>query len=282
MIAHLAGAGHRHVLRVACRTERGARPANEDFMGLADLGPRGLCCVLSDGAGGHGNGALAARITVDAVLEAWRQHPLFSPAGLASLISMAEQAVASEQPTSVSRREMTATVVMLCIDPRAERALWAHWGDSRLYWFRGGVVCSITQDHSVVQQLRKAGLYQDEDLRRLPHRNMLVGAVGADSQVPPSVLQQAVDLHAGDAFLLCSDGLWDRLDEPAMEAALKRCPSPAVWLERMAQSVLAADKPDQDNLSALAVWIAPGDDEADAAAPAPPSAAVATPEPDPS
>ena len=280
MIAHLAGAGHRHLMRVACRTERGARPANEDFMGLADLGPRGLCCVLSDGAGGHGNGALAARITVDAVLEAWRLHPLFSPAGLATLISMAEQAVAAEQPTSVSRRQMTATVAILCVDPLGARALWAHWGDSRLYWFRGGVVCSITQDHSVVQQLRKAGLYQDEDLRRLPHRNMLVGAVGADSQVPPSVLQQAVDLHAGDAFLLCSDGLWDRLDEPAMEAALKRCPSPAVWLDRMAQSVLAADKPDQDNLSALAVWIAPGDDDG-AAEPAPPDPAP-TAEPAPS
>jgi len=164
--------------------------------------------------------------------------------------------------------------VLLCIDPLHARALWAHWGDSRLYWFRGGVVCSITQDHSVVQQLRKAGLYQDEDLRQLPHRNVLVGAVGADSQVPPSVLQQAVDLHAGDAFLLCTDGLWDRLDEPAMEAALKHCPSPAVWLERMAKAVLAAEHPDQDNLSALAVWIAPGDDEADAEADA------TAPEPD--
>lgn len=262
MIAHLAGAGHRHVLRVAARTERGTRPANEDFMGLADIGARGVCCVLSDGAGGHGNGALAAQLTVDSVLEAWRNNPLFAPVGLASLISMAEQSVSTQQPTKVSRKHMTATVVLLCVDPVGGRALWAHWGDSRLYWFRGGVVCSITQDHSVVQQLRQAGLYKDEDVRQLPNRSVLVGAVGADSQVPPTVLQQPVDLHAGDAFLLCSDGLWENLDEAAMEAALHQCPSPALWLERMTQAVLAADKANQDNLSALAVWVAPSADDA--------------------
>jgi serine/threonine protein phosphatase PrpC len=269
LIAHIGGAGHRHVLRVAARTERGERHANEDFMGLADIGARGFCCALSDGAGGHGNGALAAALTVDSVLEAWRVNPLFAPVGLASLISMAEQAVSTQQPTAVSRKHMTATVVLLCIEPVSGRALWAHWGDSRLYWFRGGVVCSITQDHSVVQQLRQAGLYKDDDVRQLPNRNVLVGAVGADSQVPPTVLPQPVDVHSGDAFLLCSDGLWENLDEPAMEAALKDCPNPSVWLDRMTQSVLALGKPNQDNCSALAVWVSPGHDEGATEGPAP-------------
>ncbi|MGO8609299.1 protein phosphatase 2C domain-containing protein, partial [Rhizobium johnstonii] len=59
-------------------------------MGLMDLGAGGLCCTLADGAGGHGHGELAAQLTVQAVVDGFRQNPLFAPASLASLISQAE------------------------------------------------------------------------------------------------------------------------------------------------------------------------------------------------
>ena len=220
---------------------------------------------------------MAAATARASVLGAYAAHPGLDATLLRGLIEGANDAVVAKQQEGGPLAAMRTTAVLVAIDLHSHEMAWGHCGDSRAYLFRNGAVVARTTDHSVVQQLRKAGLYKDEDLRQLPHRNVLVGAVGADSQVPPSVLQQAVDLHAGDAFLLCSDGLWDRLDEPAMEAALKRCPSPAVWLDRMAQTVLAAGRPDQDNLSALAVWIAPGDDEAGAEPALPPAA-----EPDPS
>ena len=255
MIAHIAGEQHRYRLVMAALSERGGRVSNEDRLGMTDLGTRGFCCVLSDGAGGHGNGALAARLTVDSVLSGFRDNPLFAPAGMASLISLAEHTVSVEQPTSVSRKHMSATVVLLCIEPTMGRALWAHWGDSRLYWFRQGRVHRITEDHSVVQQLFQAGLYKNEDLRSLPNRSVLAGAVGAESQVPPTVLAQAVDLAEGDVFFLCSDGMWENLLESEMEAALMRAEAPDLWLDDMAAMVLSKGKTHQDNLSGLAVWV---------------------------
>ena len=104
MIAHIAGEQHRFRLVLSTLSERGGRASNEDYLGLIDLGSRGFCCALADGAGGHGNGALAARLTVDAVLGGFHGNPLFAPAGLASLISLAEHIGSHEQPTSMSRK----------------------------------------------------------------------------------------------------------------------------------------------------------------------------------
>ncbi len=252
---HLDGGNHRHLLQVASASSRGARPNNEDAMGLMDLGDQGLCCTLADGAGGHGHGELASQLTVQAVLAGFRDNPLFAPASLASLISQAEQRVCGQQSTSASRRHMSATVVVLCIDPRQGQALWAHWGDSRLYLFRSGRMHLRTQDHSIVQQLLHAGLYADQDPRRLPNRNVLAGAVGAQGQVPPTVCTDALALEPGDVFLLCSDGLWEDLHESQMEALLACSRNPDEWVQRMVEQVEALNKPHQDNLSALAVWV---------------------------
>ena len=255
MITHITGEAHRLQLSVSAITEKGGRASNEDYLGMIDLGSKGFCCTLADGAGGHGNGALAARLTVDAVLAGYRDNPMFAPASLASLIFRAEHTVSEEQPTSISRMHMSATVVLLCIEPVTGRALWAHWGDSRLYWFRGGKVRRMTEDHSVVQQLLHAGIYANGDPRSLPNRSVLAGAVGAESQVPPTVLHDSMELMEGDAFLLCSDGLWENLHETVMETALQTSERPDGWLQEMANAVLSKGHPHQDNLSALAVWV---------------------------
>ena len=246
MIAHIAGEQHRFRLVLSALSERGGRASNEDYLGLIDLGSRGFCCALADGAG---------------VLGGFHGNPLFAPAGLASLISLAEHIVSHEQPTSVSRKHMSATVVLMCIEPMTGRALWAHWGDSRLYWFRAGKVHRITEDHSVVQQLRQAGMYSGQDLRTLPNRSVLAGAIGAESQVPPSVLQEAVALQEGDAILMCSDGLWENIVEAEMESMLADAEAPDIWLDRMAQFVMSKGKANQDNLSAFAVWVSSNEDE---------------------
>nr|KAJ8743916.1 serine/threonine-protein phosphatase [Delftia sp. PS-11] len=255
MIVHFDGPGQRYGIQVASASFRGSRSSNEDAMGILSQGSQGLCCTLADGAGGHGHGELAAQLTVQAVLEGFRDNPLFAPASLASLISQAEHKVCGQQTASVSRMHMSATVVVLCLDVQQGRALWAHWGDSRLYLFRKGRVHVCTQDHSIVQQLLHAGLYEEADPRRLPNRNVLAGAIGAEGQVPPTVRADALVLEPGDVFLLCSDGLWEDLHETQMESLLARSRHPDEWIQRMVEHVASLGNPHQDNLSALTAWV---------------------------
>jgi serine/threonine protein phosphatase PrpC len=262
VITHIAGPAHRFRLSLASLSDSGGRPPNEDRLGMVDVAGRALCCVLADGAGGHGQGGLAARMTVDAVLDGFRESPLFAPAGMASLISMAEQAVAGEQPLSASRKHMSATVVLLCIELASGRALWAHWGDSRLYLFRAEATTRRTQDHSLVQQLLEAGLYREDETRHLPNRSVLAGAIGASSQVPPTVLAQPIALAPGDAFLLCSDGWWEALEDAEMQHALQASASAEAWLDTMAEAIRARRTSHQDNFSALALWVSANDEPA--------------------
>ena len=84
---------------------------------------------------------------------------------------------------------------------------WAHSGDSRLYRFRGDRVTFRTTDHSYVEQLVARGKISPEQALVHPNRNILVTSLGG-GEAPLINFGEAEDLLAGDAFLLCSDGLW--------------------------------------------------------------------------
>ena len=65
-------------------------------------------------------------------------------------------------------------------------------------------------------------------------------------------------LASGDALLLCSDGLWSAFDDVAMERSVVGCSGVQAWLDRLEAGVQQADRSDQDNYSALAVWCTAG------------------------
>ena len=60
----------------------------------------------------------------------------------------------------------------------------------------------------------------------------------------------------GDVFLLCTDGLWEYVDEALLQQTLQQARDPREWLSTLESLVLrnAAHKPSHDNFSALTVW----------------------------
>ena len=58
------------------------------------------------------------------------------------------------------------------------------------------------------------------------------------------------------AFLLCSDGFWELIEEKKMEATLKHAFDPDGWLASMREIVCKNGRgTNMDNYSAVAVWI---------------------------
>ncbi|MFN0184889.1 MAG: PP2C family protein-serine/threonine phosphatase [Aquabacterium sp.] len=244
-------------IELAILSKRGGRSYNEDACGHWHSDTH-LCCVVADGAGGHGGGDKASRLAVGAVIEGFAAQPDLSGPSIEQLIRATNQNILSHRGDDPSMAQMHSTVVSLFIDLDGNVAAWGHAGDSRLYAFRGGRIQTQTKDHSVVQGLVDSGLLQGDQMRTHAQRSELVSALGLDdSDLLIDANGEPWAMRPGDVFLLCTDGLWEYVEEPALEAALQAATDPHGWLDTLEQAVLrnAANKPSHDNFSALTVWV---------------------------
>ncbi len=231
--------------------EQGAREYNDDTFADADL-MAGRALVVSDGAGGHQGGAIAARVVTDHVLLHLAQAPHWHDDTLRAAVDAASSAVRRRQQEERALAKMSATVVVLCLDAGARLARWAHLGDTRLLLFRRGTAEQLTRDHSVLQSFADAGLLESMGDSH-PDRSVLYAAVGAEGETRPEVGMRA-DLEEGDAFLICTDGVWDTLPSASIERLLGFAGSVQEWVESIAAAVKAAARPGQDNFTAIAAW----------------------------
>jgi serine/threonine protein phosphatase PrpC len=242
-------------VQVALRTCTGSRSENEDCIAVDETQGR-WCLVLSDGAGGHNDGARAARLVVERVLSGFRSRPPADPADLSELLLDAHDAVVAGQQDATmtdSLSAMHATVVVLSIDASAGVALWGHVGDSRLYQWRAGQLTAVTRDDSVFQAIIDTG-WVDETRLKTPNRSVLMAALGSAEEAVPHVSEPSA-LKVSDAFLLCSDGWWGGLDQDIMSNLLVTSATPQDWLDSMEAVTLKIADPRQDNYSAIACWI---------------------------
>jgi serine/threonine protein phosphatase PrpC len=240
-------------IEVASRSEVGARSHNEDDVRHGTSGNH-VYAVLSDGAGGHSNGAMASDIVVRTATVVLQRATVFNPAVIESAIEEANEVLNQGQQGLKSHERMHATVVALWLDAQAGQALWAHVGDSRLYRIRQGRAEQLTADDSVVQHMVDAGFIKPEDAKHHPRKNQLLAAMGSEEPPNVHVPRQSEPVREGDAFLLCTDGWWDAFDPHDIERTLHEAQSPTDWLDKMAQVVAQARVANQDNYTAVAVW----------------------------
>lgn len=244
-------------VRIAQRSCTGSRHQNEDCVGVERLGQH-WCLVLSDGAGGHRDGALASRLVVDRILAGFRSRPPTDGDDLSELVLDAHDSVVAAQRSrgAVDRvAAMHATVVVLLIDEAKSQGLWAHVGDSRLYLLREGRASALTRDDSVLQWLLDAGLWQPGQVEQYPQRNQLMSALGAEEEIRPHVSAEPLALREGDAFLLCSDGWWGSVADADIERLHAGAATPEDWLDAMVAWATQRADPRQDNFSAIGCWV---------------------------
>jgi serine/threonine protein phosphatase PrpC len=208
--------------------------------------------VLADGLGGHRCGAQAATAVVHTAHALWpRQDAAREPAAdfLRALCAEAHRRIAAlagdhgESPHS--------TCVVLHLDP--SEAHWAHVGDSRLYHFRNGALVERSRDHSVVQLLVDLGRVAEADMATHPDQNRLTQSLGGGRAPEPSFGSAAVE--PGDAFLLCSDGLWESVSTDDMAAAVTG-DSLESAVRRLVARAVERGGPNGDNVSVAVARVA--------------------------
>jgi serine/threonine protein phosphatase PrpC len=243
-------------LDLAIMSRQGGRSYNEDACGHWNSDHH-LCCVVADGAGGHGGGDIASKLAVQYLLQRCAEQPVVGPARVHEMLQQANRYIISQRLAGSPQENMHSTVVSLFIDLDNQTALWGHVGDSRLYVFRRGQLRTQTRDHSLVQSLLDAGLIRADQMRSHEKRSELLCALGSDeSDLHIGVSPDAWLIAPGDVFLLCTDGVWEYVDEDDLERTLRTAADPRDWLTTLEALVLknALHKPRHDNFSALTVW----------------------------
>lgn len=246
-------------IELAILSRPGGRDYNEDACGHWHS-ERHLCCVVADGAGGHGGGDVAARIAVRHIIEQFAAAPSLRPEEVPELLLDTNAVVIRHRADAPGQAQMHSTVVGLFIDLDRAEALWGHAGDSRLYLFREGRMALRTHDHTIVQSMVDAGVLAPDQMRSHPRRSELLSALGsAPEHLHLSAAPEPCRLRAGDAFLLCTDGLWEYVEDAELCDTLAHAAHPQAWLADLEQRVLrhaaARGKPGHDNFSGIAVWI---------------------------
>ena len=100
-----------------------------------------------------------------------------------------------------------------------EEVLIAHVGDSRVYLMSGGELSQVTTDHSLLNDYIKIKRIDPNDVESFPHKNVIVRALGMKDQVLVDLLKREPCI--GDVYLLCSDGLCDMVEDPAIAEVVR-------------------------------------------------------------
>ncbi|MET1116200.1 MAG: PP2C family serine/threonine-protein phosphatase [Comamonas sp.] len=234
-------------------SRRGGRARNEDRTGYCYT--REACLlVLADGMGGHAGGDIAAQVALQSMLALFQARAMprlaNAPAFLAeALLHAHHQILRHAREHGMAQAPRTTLVAALLQQGQAH---WIHCGDSRLYLTRGSALQARTRDHSY----REIALRARAPLEQI-HRNLLFTCLGAPS-APMFDQAGPWELAQGDRLLLCSDGLWDPLDDAELLAALAREPV-SLCVPRLVEAALQRAGASSDNVTAIALeWEIPG------------------------
>jgi serine/threonine protein phosphatase PrpC len=237
------------------RTSRlGNRSINQDRIAALER-DNTVLLILGDGLGGRAGGELAAQVMVDTIAKDFQnaklpiKHPKeFMTESLhRAHFSVIDEGKLQDPPVN------PGTTAVLCLIQDG-KAWWSHVGDSRLYLFRGGVPIYRTRDHSFVEKLYERGHISHEKRSSHPLKNYMTRCIGLSDNVPDVTVSNEVALQQGDIIMLCSDGLWEPIDDMQMGAVIMEGRLGDA-LDKLAENAEKASYPSSDNTSAVAIQI---------------------------
>jgi protein phosphatase len=239
-------------------TQRGRRRENEDDFYLA---PDGRLWIVADGMGGQTAGALAAAISIEAMLEslsasapAVADRPA-SMAGepdpgssaqerLARAFGNAQRRVLEHAATHPECEGMGCAALAVVLERPMLHLCYA--GDVRCYVVSARTLTQITHDHTLPGTLVRLGWLTPQQARAHPERSRLDQAVGHAGAFRPESVRRV--LEAGDRVLLCTDGVWEAVDESDLLTDLTGTPVTQAAERLVARAARAGG---QDNMTVV-------------------------------
>ena len=226
-------------------SDKGRKELNQDFHGVCiprepQLSAKGIAVALADGISSSQVSQEAAQSAVTGFLEDY-----YCTADAWSVKKSGEQVLAavnswlhSQTQHSQHRydRERGYVCTFSALVIKSTTAHLFHVGDARIYRLRGEQFEQLTEDHRVWISSQQS---------------YLARALGMDRKVEIDYL--ALQLEAGDLFLLATDGVYEHTDAPCVRAAIAAAPDLDTAARVIADEALARGS--GDNLTVQLVRI---------------------------
>ena len=243
-------------IKIGAKTDLGrVRDNNEDKFDFfepedpAVLATKGSFYAVADGMGGHSAGQIACELALKTVIETYYASPSADvEADLRHAIEEANGLIYDTAQAIPDRQGMGTTLTAAIV--REDRITLAQVGDSRAYLLRDGVLTQLTEDHSWVAEQVRLGTMTLAEAQISPFRNIITRSIGTAALVEADVF--TYEMHVGDTFLLCSDGLTGHLESEEMQAVIQ-AHSPSVAALALVEA--ANERGGRDNITALVLSI---------------------------
>ena len=204
----------------------------DDYYAIKTIGNLTIA-VVCDGVGSAEEGAQAAKRVTNYMMNNFKIRPKTwsIEKSIKTFIDSINSILYKESQINYERSELVTTLAMVVID--GNRLYGANVGDSRVYLYRGGVLNQLSNDHAMEEE---------------GYENVLTQAIGISEDVEPYYFENIIEKN--DKILLCSDGLYNVLDEKNIITYIK---NGAVSLVKKASKLTDDNLPDDTTAVVLEV-----------------------------
>ena len=183
-------------------TNKGSRDENQDYMVHGSLPNGAGIFVVADGMGGYSEGAAAARVVGDALLDFIELNfDQYTPVELLKeAILFANDALMLKR-MAMAAKQMGCVVTVLIVTGGNAYITWL--GDSRIYMFRDGKEVYRTEDHSIVNEMAKIKTLSASSYEK--YASIVTKSIMGNTPVDVAPIRK-IEVEEGDIFILCTDG----------------------------------------------------------------------------
>ena len=189
-------------------TNKGCRAENQDYIVHGSLPDGTGIFIVADGMGGYSEGAAAARVVGDALLDfiELNFHQYTPIELLKEAIHFANDALMLKR-MALSAKQMGCVITVLVITGNNAYLTWL--GDSRIYMYRDGQEVYRTEDHSIVNEMGKIKILNASSYEK--YASIVTKSIMGNDPVDVAPIRK-IEIEEGDVFILCTDGFHKEID----------------------------------------------------------------------
>lgn len=230
---------------------------DDGFILEKEIVENSLLLAVCDGMGGEEAGEMASFAAVsnlDGLKEKCFAGAAVNESQIQEAIVVLNQKVLAAAEAVDASSHCGTTLVALAV--KDDGFYTVNIGDSRIYLFRKNKLIQLTKDHSEVQRMIDVGFLSKAEARNHAKKNVITRYLGMPESKGriEATITAVQNLRANDVFVLCSDGLYDMIeDEQILKTIREKSDVPLA--ERLVNAALEAGG--EDNVTVVTLSVQP-------------------------